>query len=581
LTKEINEVKEFIERQQARGGGDTPEDIPGGLKAALDMKWTASAKVIVLVTDAPCHGSKYHDLPPEEDTQGRASDPNIEEQMREIARRGIAFAMIDIRPQTTRKMVPLLRVAYESVAKATRVGLDKKKTIGITNLATFHVVPFEDKASSEAQKDSSAMSLLIDTMVQAASTQLETSVTMSFQAMMCNNDRSNGSEVTKTAAAHGVSDERVEAVTTTLASSSRPLNWDVLDCMHSENAMRYTYWFNIEGVNPADWSADPSKYLIQHQQRTTVRVMRSFFNQGQMRTAHGLLDETINQRLVAKVYKNTADCKLESYQLDAKVQTIAKALAKEFSKHPKSHAAIDFISVSFYELLDRPQSDRFKYFAAEPYMTGSYVKYNNNGGWTMAASTTGMPLNSTQQEFGKIAEAFSHFTWALTGGMMHCVDLQGVDNILTDPQIHCKLSGAETGIQCFGKGDCGQIGTALFFKSHVCNEHCLSLCLTPLNNAQLIPSAAFVSPVTSEEVRLCCDLYCGTVFTTSHVKYVQDLGTNREIYCPPCTEAYNAESATGTCNTCGHAFPFRPFWYRMKGKEAPQECPKHRKKQNK
>ncbi len=35
------------------------EDLCGGLQAALDQKWTAKVKHAVLLTDAPCHGSKY------------------------------------------------------------------------------------------------------------------------------------------------------------------------------------------------------------------------------------------------------------------------------------------------------------------------------------------------------------------------------------------------------------------------------------------------------------------------------------------------------------------------------------------
>ena len=46
------------------------------------------------------------------------------------------------------------------------------------------------------------------------------------------------------------------------------------------------------------------------------------------------------------------------------------------------------------------------------------------------------------------------------------VDLQGVGNVLTDPQIHC-LDRSR-----FGKGNLGYKGMMMFFNSHHCNEHC-------------------------------------------------------------------------------------------------------------
>lgn len=49
------------------------------------------------------------------------------------------------------------------------------------------------------------------------------------------------------------------------------------------------------------------------------------------------------------------------------------------------------------------------------------------------------------------------------------VDLQGVGNILTDPQIHC-LDNAR-----FGKGNLGYKGMLMFFNTHHCNEHCKAL----------------------------------------------------------------------------------------------------------
>lgn len=56
-------VKTFMNGQRATGGGDTPEDVQGGLRKALDLNWMPledSIKLAFLCADAPCHGKRYH-----------------------------------------------------------------------------------------------------------------------------------------------------------------------------------------------------------------------------------------------------------------------------------------------------------------------------------------------------------------------------------------------------------------------------------------------------------------------------------------------------------------------------------------
>ena len=45
-------------------GNDEPEDLLGGLNACLTkLDWQSKCKIVILITDAPCHGGKdYHDL---------------------------------------------------------------------------------------------------------------------------------------------------------------------------------------------------------------------------------------------------------------------------------------------------------------------------------------------------------------------------------------------------------------------------------------------------------------------------------------------------------------------------------------
>jgi elongation factor 2 kinase len=66
-------------------------------------------------------------------------------------------------------------------------------------------------------------------------------------------------------------------------------------------------------------------------------------------------------------------------------------------------------------------------------------------------------------------QAFSHYTYIVSQGQKLCVDIQGVGDLYTDPQIHT-LSG-----KAYGDGDLGPRGMAYFFRSHECNPLCQRL----------------------------------------------------------------------------------------------------------
>ncbi|KAE8987201.1 hypothetical protein PR003_g20126 [Phytophthora rubi] len=116
LTSDAKVVQNFISSLRAFGGGDDPEDIPGGLAAALAMPFQAEAKRIVLVTDAPCHGRKFHDTSDKEEYRSEIEQsPDICAQMREMASRGIDFTIIEVYPTNTAKMVVILHKEFNCV----------------------------------------------------------------------------------------------------------------------------------------------------------------------------------------------------------------------------------------------------------------------------------------------------------------------------------------------------------------------------------------------------------------------------------------------------------------------------------
>jgi hypothetical protein len=96
-------------------------------------------------------------------------------------------------------------------------------------------------------------------------------------------------------------------------------------------------------------------------------------------------------------------------------------------------------------------------------------------------------LKCVQQDNSKIAcaifensQAFSHFSWQHILGALMVVDLQGVNYILTDPQVHTR-NNHDTN---FGVGNLGMDGMAAFFCTHSCNDLCRKMKLQSFNKHQ-------------------------------------------------------------------------------------------------
>ncbi|CAH0478057.1 unnamed protein product [Peronospora belbahrii] len=250
---------------------------------------------------------------------------------------------------------------------------------------------------------------------------------------------------------------------------------------------------------PPDFSLlrerDAIKHVFDSEQRTwttsriKIKIDAEPFANGGLRQVFHLQDLSIpppttsvggiyEDSVIAKCTSHVAKIAIDpnenpdTYFKDVEMQAVAAKYAKLYNSYNPPRR-VEFLEACILQLIPAGASEAGDQTVenltlsgticgVEPFIAGEYHKHNNNFGYVSE-----LERNTPQ--------AFSHFTYEASGQQIIVVDIQGVGDHYTDPQIHSRR-GKE-----FGKGNLALRGFARFLGSHRCNPICRYLKLPLVN----------------------------------------------------------------------------------------------------
>jgi hypothetical protein len=404
FTSSIQQFEKFVSKLVADGGRDPPEDIAGAVKKANALSWAQASRVVFLIADYPCHGTKYHDYPfPDDDLYPNGTP-------------GICI-------ETELKVLGA-KTGKEGAMNLHFGRINAECDIMIRAFAATGI-PFEVNDLDDPQK-------------------LSRAVTSSVRKSISRSVTASRSRSEHAAAADLIEDEATLAVykiCETMPSKeewndipTRPVNFLCNKPISSVEDLKAPLWFGV-----VRWGVSASKGT--EAKKMLMQCALDPFAQGESRLAYygriGVDENALTLPMAGKVFKEfkktckSAEVDRKQYLAQMEVSAIANFLAKEYNNtdRPSNCPKIRFLDVIVVETDEKIAGGRYCAEELLPTDEGSFTRFSNNTGFW------------NEDEINQSLLLFTRFTFEKTGGYLMVTDLQGIrtedEFILTDPAILC------------------------------------------------------------------------------------------------------------------------------------------------
>ncbi|KAL4478423.1 hypothetical protein ABPG74_006658 [Tetrahymena malaccensis] len=558
FSEDLEKFQDFISKVQACGGNDAAEDVAGGFKNANSQNWKSQAKYAVLLADAPAHGIQYHgdkadfyDRYPKGDPDG----VDLKKEFQNLIRKGVKLYAVEIMKSTNMMYDIFQKYNKEVNGQALDITKLGNSTLGfgqfISQTASQTLSQSYTKESKDDPEGAFFKAMKICQGMQTAQS-VNFFDRYNFRTNTDQDEEQNQAKLNK----------NIKEITFKVSPSK---GFNIPNSIQAMKAICHTYFIVQDKGVPINWR----KPLVQNSSiKTSIRISTAPFAEGAMRYAFFAEDTLLKQNLVAKLNKkqnlNNPELDKEDMIKDLESQFLCQHIVNCFndrvSEHVQTTANLkNFVHCFIYEI-QNPENN-YKYYSAENYIQGEYVKFNNNAGWT----------NLRFDEPGLLSQALSHFSYQLTEGYLMIVDLQGVGGLLTDPQIHCLDQHR------FGAGNLGYQGMFKFFLSHQCNKYCQNLNLVHPNITEIPKNLKFFNNILTKpldpkkQVFCMCDL-CKVPFQTTAGYLYNKREQCFEKYCPSCDQKRQATLKSASCTSCKTTFKSSTYWFLMKRTDFPELC---------
>ncbi|KXX73688.1 Alpha-protein kinase vwkA [Madurella mycetomatis] len=542
FTPSVSTVHSFLNRLTATGGGDQAEDVLGGINQALKATWVHQTRCIIHIADVPPHGSTLHDLKgPADVYPNPGSEPHglrHESLLSQLIELHVNYTLLRINSSTDR-MAFIFQQAYNAAA---------------ADCTLLAVNKYSRQIVGSQQGGSAGGLLFREAELGATLTALQTLVAQIRR-------RSTAPKAGLGLAPIEEEDERAPDVRLETAIPQ----WNSLGWLNETLSLEgFGLADIVHGATTLDdMMADDDNILISPQ-KLTIHKRKLPFAQGALRVAFYTRTAASTNRYVVKSFKRDGS-QLAVLAVDMRCQALCKSFALEFNSLVEDGHSVDFLVTACF----KGQSTSCggdACISLEPFLEGTYVKYNSNTG--------GVNQKIPNDPANQAAQAFSHFTFERSLGQFLVCDLQGVGGLLTDPVIHT----ANPSRFPLSRTNLGMEGFKFFFASHECNHVCRELGLRSRRSMLVSREYNFRESWPAMPDTVCCsNNLCRRILRRASAN--ESSNFRGYHWCDSCLLQLEAFKATRICVEPGpaHYFEVSSFFYESQGRNMPHFCEEHRR----